>query len=61
MSRGFRSDLEQLLVCELDARCSSGREIPESQLTAHSVVITGILMQSCRLLSTIVNVSFPQG
>lgn len=61
MSRGFRSDLEQLLVCEWDAYCSTGRAIPESQSTAQSIIITGILMQSCRVVSTIVKASFPQG
>lgn len=33
MSRGFRSDPERLLLCELNARCSTARAIPESQLT----------------------------
>lgn len=61
MSRGFRSGPERLLLCELDAYCSTGRAIPESQLTARAVFITGILMQSCRLVSTIIKISFPQG
>lgn len=60
MSRGFRSDPERLLLCSLGASCSTGREIPESQLTAHSVIIARILLQSCGLVSTIVKISFPQ-
>lgn len=49
-------------LCELGAYCSTGRAIPESQLTARAViVITGILTQSCRLVSTIIKISFPQG
>lgn len=60
MSRGFRSDPERLLLSSLGAHCSTGREIPESQLTAHSAVIARILLQSCGLVSTIVKFSFPQ-
>lgn len=56
---GIDRDPEKLLVCDLDANCSTGRAIPESQLTAHAAA-TGILLQTCRLVSTIVKPSFPR-